>query len=152
MVYFIGLPRTDRSTPPVVAPPTLRMISRSARPMVALARFPAPKAPKPPFSPILSTIGPFTTMTVAAPIVVAVTPWTLNSSVQTASTAAITTGRYSGLHPAITALIAIFSTVAMPMFGGTVAITSCGSRCVPSSMRITRSGVGGTKGNPSEKP
>ena len=40
-------------------------------------------------------------------------------SSSTASTAANTTGRYSGLHPAITALIAIFSTVAAASAGGT---------------------------------
>ena len=152
MVNFIGLPRVERSTPPVDAPPTLRTTSRNARPMVALARLPAPKAPSFIFMPIFSRIGPLMIITGAAPMVVAVTPWMLNASVQAASTAAMMTGKYSGLHPAITALIAIFSTVASPMFGGTVAMTSWGLRCVPPSMRITRSGVGGTRGNPSEKP
>src|ERR1700688_4126931 len=76
----------------------------------------------------------------------------LNSSVQTASRAAITTGRYSGLHPAITALTAIFSTVTGARFGGTVATTSRGSRRVPVSIHITRSGVGGTTGSPSVNP
>ena len=85
-------------------------------------------------------------------MVVAVTPCMLNSSVQTASTAAITTGRYSGLHPAITALMAIFSTVTGAMLGGTMATMSCGARGVPASMRITRSAVGGTSGRPSLKP
>ena len=68
------------------------------------------------------------------------------------SAAAITTGRYSGLHPAMTALAAIFSMVAGPMFGGSAAITSRGSRLVPVSMRLTRSGVGGITGKPSVRP
>ena len=56
------------------------------------------------------------------------------------------------MQPAITALIAIFSTVAGASAGGTRPITSCGSRAVPSSMRSTRSSVGGTSGNPSDQP
>src|SRR5258706_8896064 len=54
-------------------------------------------------------------------------------SVHAASTAASTTGRYSGRHPAITALIAIFSTVAGTRSGGTIATISSGARRVPSS-------------------
>ena len=62
--------------------------------------------------PMRSRIGPFTTSTGDAPMVVALTPWMLNSLVQMASMAAITTGRCSGRQPASTALMAIFSTVA----------------------------------------
>src|SRR5438093_1105306 len=76
--------------------------------------------------PIRSRIGPLTIRTGPARSVVASTPWMLKLSVQTACTAAITTGRYSGRQPAITALIAIFSTVAWPMFGGTTAIPRAG--------------------------
>src|SRR5262245_42673472 len=61
----------------------------------------------------------------------------------------MTTGRYSAKQPAMTALIAIFSTVAGAHFGGIEPITSCGSRLVPSSILSTRSGVGGTMGKPS---
>ena len=50
----------------------------------------------------------------------------LNSSVHAASTAASTTGRYSGRQPAITALIATFSTVHSTRSGGTTATTSSG--------------------------
>ena len=64
-------------------------------------------------------------------IVVASRPWMLNSSVHAASTAASTTGRYSGLQPAITALIATFSTVHSTRSGGTTATTSSGARVVP---------------------
>jgi hypothetical protein len=40
----------------------------------------------------------------------------------------MTIGTYSGLHPAIVQLIAIFSMVAIPLRGGTTPITSRGSR------------------------
>src|SRR4030095_1414597 len=59
--------------------------------------------------PIRRRIGPFTITTGPTGIVVASTPWMLNWSVQTASTAASTAGRYSGRQPALTALIATFS-------------------------------------------
>ena len=51
--------------------------------------------------------------------VVVCTPWRLNLGSRRARTPAITAGKYSGLHPAITALIASFSTVATPFMGGT---------------------------------
>ena len=148
----MGVPRVERSVPPGFAPPTLRMTRRTARPMAALARFPWPSAPRRMFMPMWWRMGPFTTIAGAAPIVVAQTPWALNSSLTQASMAVMTTGRYSGLQPAMTALMATFSTVAGAMFGGTTATRSCASRVVPSSIRITRSGVGGTTGRPSVRP
>ena len=96
--------------------------------MVALARLPCPKALIPEFIPMARLTGPLTTMTGPTNQVVASTPCMLNSSVHTASTALKTTGRYSGRHPAMTALIATFSTVAGARLGGTVATTSSGSR------------------------
>ena len=85
-------------------------------------------------------------------IVVASTPWMLNSSLQIASIAVSTHGRYSGRQPAITAEMATFSTVTSTRSGGTVATMSWASRRVPSSMRSTRSSVGGTTGRPSVQP
>ncbi len=79
-------------------------------------------------------------------------PCILNWSVHAASTAANTTGKYSGRHPAITALIATFSTVHSTNVGGTIATRSSGCRLVPVSIRATRSSVGGTMGNPSDQP
>ena len=70
----------------------------------------------------------------------------LNSSVHAASTAVSTTGRYSGLQPASTALMATFSTVHSTRSGGTTATTSSGARVVPASMRSTRAGVGAMTG------
>ena len=76
----------------------------------------------------------------------------LKASVQAASTAARITGRYSGLEPAITALIATFSTVQGARSGGTTATTSSGARRVPSSIASTRTSLGGTTGRPSVQP
>ena len=104
----------------------------------------------PEFIPMACVIGPFT-ITPGRPVGRRQQPWMLNSSVHAASTAASTTGRYSGLQPAITALIATFSTVHSTRSGGTTATTSSGSRVVPSSMRSTAS-VGGTTGRPSVQP
>src|SRR3989304_1502098 len=48
------------------APPRFIRMRRRARPMVALARNPGPKTPKPAFSPIRDRMGPLTTMSGAA--------------------------------------------------------------------------------------
>ena len=101
-------------TTPGIAPPTLTQTRRSARPIVALARQPEPKTPAPQLSSSLPRTGPFTTTSGAGALVVAETPCRSKASSHTASTAATTTGRYSGRQPAITALTAIFSTVARP--------------------------------------
>jgi hypothetical protein len=54
------------------------------------------------------------TMRGLAALVVPEWPWRLNVGSHAASTTARRAGRYSGRHPAITALVAIFSTVACP--------------------------------------
>ena len=79
--------------------------------MVRFARLPWPRALPPLFIPIRRAIGPLTMTNGPENQVVANRPCMLNSSVQAASTAARTTGRYSGRHPAMTALTATFSTV-----------------------------------------
>ena len=61
--------------------------------MVALARNPGPKTPKPAFSPIRDRMGPLMTMSGAAKWVVAWSPWRLKTGSHAASTAARTTGR-----------------------------------------------------------
>ena len=76
----------------------------------------------------------------------------MNSGTSAASSAASTTGMYSGLHPAMTALIATFSTVHSARFGGMRPTISEGLRVVPCSMRNTRTSVGGTTGRPSLQP
>ena len=56
----------------------------------------------------------------------------------------------SGFAPAIAALIAIFSIVAIPNPGGISHITSSGERDVPDNNSSTFSLVAGNPGNPSE--
>src|SRR6516225_10561006 len=70
-----------------------------------------------------------------------------------AETAATTTRRYAGRHPAITALTAIARRVAAPMAGGTIPITSSELRHgMPDIIFSTRVGVGGMMGRPSVQP
>src|SRR5207244_9149034 len=71
---------------------------------------------------------------------------------QIASTPAITAGTYSGRHPASTALIAIFSTVARPSRGATRPISSSPARPLASTAARTRAAVGGMTGRPSVTP
>ena len=65
-------------------------------------------------------MGPLTTMPTPQGFVVLWTPSMLNCDSQTASIAAVSTGMYSGLHPAMTAFTAIFSMVASPLAGPTL--------------------------------
>ena len=62
-VYLPGLPRVARSTPPGRPPPTLRITSCKARPIVALARLPWPRVLTPEFIPMAPVIGPLTITT-----------------------------------------------------------------------------------------
>jgi hypothetical protein len=84
--------------------------------------------------------------------VVQSSPCMVASGSSAASSAARTTGMYSGLQPASTALIATFSTVIGARLGGANPITSSGLREVPLSMRMMRASVGGTTGRPSDQP
>src|SRR5690348_7215409 len=59
---------------------------------------------------------------------------------------------YSGLQPAMTPLMAIFSTLACAHLGGTAPIISWGARFVAASIALTRSSVGGMIGKPSPHP
>ena len=59
-VYLPGLPSVARSISPGMPPPTLRMMSCSARPMVALARLPWPSALTPRVHADRLAIGPLT--------------------------------------------------------------------------------------------
>ena len=148
-----GLPCAARSTPPGRPPPTLRMTSCSARPIVRLARLPWPSALTPLFIPIRCVPGPLHTSTGPTGIVVASSPCMLNSSVHTASRAVMTHGRYSGRHPAITAAIATFSTVRLHQVRrGDDDDDRRPRASVPVNIRSTRSSVGGTTGNPSVQP
>src|SRR5262245_60013315 len=59
---------------------------------------------------------------------------------------------YCGKQPAMTALVAIFSTVAGAQRGGTTPITSCGFRLTAAIIWPPRSSVGGMIGKPSVQP
>src|SRR5574341_768792 len=131
-------------------PPQFSSTRRMARPMVALARLPEPKALQPAFMPIFFAMGPFTTRSGEAMCVVACTPFRLKAGSHKASMAARTTGAYSGLQPARTMLIASTSRVRPPQRGGTRASSFCGSPPSASSTAATLAGVGGTTGRPSE--
>ena len=84
--------------------------------------------------------------------VVACTPLRLNAFAVSASIAARTTGAYSGLHPAITMLIASTSRLRLPCRGGTLHSTKSGSPPSAATNASTRSRVGGTTGSPSVQP
>ena len=151
-VYLPGLPCIARSISPGRPPPTLRMMSWKARPMVALARLPWPSAFRPQFMPMRRATGPFTTMTGPAKWVVQSRPCMEKPGISAASTAASTVGKYSGRQPDMTALMAAFSTVQGARLGGISPMISSAARVVPASIRATRRSVGGTIGRPSVQP
>ena len=127
--------------------------SRSARPIVAFARLPGPSALWRAFMPISAAIGPLTIAHSAAPPVLVSTVWRLNASSNIASSAATTTGKYSGRQPAMTALIAACSSVTPRPRAGRKPISVSGSSAsTTSSSACTRSGVGATIGSPSVQP
>ena len=68
------------------------------------------------------------------------------------SMAAITTGMYSGLQPAMMALTASASTVAWPLRGGSTATRSSALRPEAATNFFTASGVAGMIGSPSVQP
>ena len=90
------------------------MTRRTARPIAALACQPGPSAPQPALMPSRRRRGPLTIRSGATFSSVVCTPRRLKAGSSIASTAASTTGKYSGRQPAITALAATFSTVATP--------------------------------------
>src|SRR5437899_9654113 len=128
------------------------MISRIARPIVVLARKPGPDKFARALTPISRPTGALTMSTGLAGFGVAWMPYRLNCLLRIAFTAVTITGKYSGLHPAITALTASVAIVATPQRGGIGPSEKDGSRSVNVSIRATRSSVGGTIGIPSVQP
>ena len=125
-VYFIGLPIVVDSVPPSLLPPTFCITSLRVRPMQAFARWPEPKQPCLTLISACSQAAPDTTTHGVAPIVVAEMPCRLNLLSTKHSHAATTTAKCFGAHPAITALIAHFSTVSTPLLGATLPF--CGEK------------------------
>ena len=109
--YFPGQPWVDLSRTPGRQSRQFRSTSRSDRPMVALALYPGPKRFVFALRPRRSRIGPLTMTIKAAPPVLVAGPWSMKEESPIACRAAPTTGKYSGRHPAITALIAALSAV-----------------------------------------
>src|SRR5262250_421929 len=137
---------------PGAAPPMFCHTRRTARPIVALARQPGPKTPALQLTSRAARTGPLSTRRRATASVVPDTPTRAKAWSQIASTPAITAGRYSARHPAMTALTAIFSTVARPRRGATRPISSSRDRPLASTAAATRAAVGGTTGRPSVTP
>ena len=149
-----GLPCAARSTPPGRPPPTLRMTScsgpadRGVGP-VALAEHVAAACS----CRWRRGSGRCTMITGPTGIVVASTPWMLNSSVH----GGLDRGEH---HRQVLGLAAGHHRVdrrpsrrcTSTRSGGTTATISSGARVVPSSIRSTRSSVGGTTGRPSVQP
>src|SRR5258706_15829750 len=109
-LYFPGCPRLERSRSSL-APTRLISIRRTARPIVAFARFPGPKALVPDLMPIRFTIGPFTITKGAPPLVDAAHMLTSYSGLTRHSQTDKTIGNASGGHPAMTAFVATCSAV-----------------------------------------
>ena len=136
---------------PGSAPPTFCWIRRSARPMLAPAGRcgSGPRQPKPAFRRICFEIGPLTITTGNALPEAACNCSALVCGSRKASTAAISTGRYSGRPPAIASAIAQVSTVARPPRGGNLPSRCSRGSALPARIRSTRSRVAGHNGRPS---
>ncbi|GAA3093176.1 hypothetical protein GCM10020001_005810 [Nonomuraea salmonea] len=133
-------------------PKTLMAASRTARPIVALARKPEPKTSPLLLSPIRSRTGPLTTSSGAVPAVLCQTPHFSCGSLPIASHAASTTGKYAGRHPAMAALMAASRTVQRRSRCGRANSTSSGSRSVVARNSARYDPVTGTTGSPSVQP
>ena len=109
---------------PGSAPPTFCCSRRSARPMLAPAGCcgSGPSRPKPELRRICFAIGPLTMTAGNGPPEVACS-WSKPSAARHASTAATSTGRYSGRPPAMASAIAQVSTVVTPPRGGNLPST-----------------------------
>ena len=141
-----------RSSVPGREPQTFRMIKRIARPIVRLARQPGPKRLSPALMSSSRATGPLTIMSTAAPAVEVPGPWYAQRGSPMASTPATTTGKYSGRHPAMAALIAAFSAVTATFRWAMNATSRPGSSPAASSSARTRVSVGGMTGRPSVQP
>ena len=126
-------------------------MSLSARPMLAPAGCcgSGPRQPKPALSRICAPTGPLTITTGNALPDAAWSCSLPDSGSRNASTAATSTGRYSGRPPAMASAIAQVSTVATPPRGGNIPSTWARGSAAPRRIQSTRSRVGGHTGRPS---
>ena len=109
-----------------------------------------PRQPKPAFSLIAAPIGPLTITTGNALPEAACSCALPDSASRNASTAATSTGRYSGRPPAMASAIAQLSIVVTPPRGGKrPEATPPRLRGARARIQSTRSRVGGQSGSPS---
>src|SRR5229473_3546140 len=151
-VNLPGWPWVAMSVSPATSPPILRSTSWTARPMVAFARQPPPNRLPPELISSSSAIGPLTMSSGVVVLVAVWMPCSWQAGSSRASIAVSTTGKYSGRQPAMTALIAIFSIVALRQRGGIGPTTASAGRPAAATMRATFAAVGVTTGSPSVQP
>jgi hypothetical protein len=99
-----------------------------------------------------SRVGPLTNSTGKTLEVVVVMATAFHSGRRTASSAASTRGKARGSQPAITALMAISSTLARPCRGGSAPSAWSAGSGVAASRSTMRASVGATSGAPSPHP
>ena len=132
---------------------TLIRIKRIARAIVLLARFPGLSRLSVQFKSIFLRIGPLTNISTPVELVTEDNSWMqLGSCLKRARIAPKTIGKCSAKQPAITELAAACSARRERFLTGTTPNISFGSIPAKSSNAATRSGVGGTTGNPSVQP
>ena len=122
-----------------------------ARAIVAFARKPGPKTPPAQLMPRRERTGPLTTRSGAGPLVDCQAPRTDRSRF-TACHAASTTGKYSGLQPAMIAFAAAWATVTLRPQVGTEPMISSPSRPAAARHASMSAWVAGTTGSPSVQP
>jgi hypothetical protein len=133
-------------------PNALRTMRPTARGIVAFGRNPGPNAPPAVLKPSSFLIGPLTTISGDGPLVDWKPPPRAARSRMSASNAARTTGKYSGLQPAMAALIAAVCTLTSRPTCSRAPMISSGSLPVV-ARNASRSGWDtGTSGSPSDQP
>src|ERR1700730_267654 len=133
-------------------PNALRTVRPTARGIVAFGRNPGPKAPPAVLKPSSFLTGPLTTISGDGPLVDWNPPPRAARSRMSASNAARTTGKYSGLQPAMAALIAAVRTLTSRPTCSRAPMISSGSLPVV-ARNASSSGLDtGTSGSPSDQP
>src|SRR5512146_1470557 len=133
-------------------PNALRTMRPMARGTVALGRKPGPNAPPLVLKPSSCLTGPLTTMSGEGPLVDWKPPPRAARSRISASKAASTTGKYSGLQPAIAALIAAVLTLTSLPTCSSDPMISPGSLPVVARNSSSSCAETGTRGSPSDQP
>src|SRR5215204_2717864 len=147
-----GWPNTLFDETPTTWPATLRMTRRNARPIDGPGPASPPKQPAAYGMASSWRAGPFTNRPGTTELVVVLSENRSKAGSAQASTAAHKRGIAVAGAPAMTALIATFSTVQRPLRGGSSASRSSGKRFDAATYSRTNSSTGGTSGSPSPHP